>query len=152
MTCLAQRGVVVLNNRKITAVVPSLLLILLSADRCGATCQSGTASRSDAQRIHKSTADIKTTGTRRTVSPRGITAAEALAEGERLRSQGKAAQSRKAIGKYLTAAVLLRAKGDLLGEALALKTVADIHDTLGDFSASLRYYNRALLSIQDRKR
>src|SRR5215471_16804970 len=92
-------GVEVWNDKKKIVLVFSLLLILLSDRLPEAACRMSSARRNSAQRIHRTATHTERARTRHTTeASSGRLAAEAaLAEGARLRSEGKATLTRKAI-------------------------------------------------------
>ncbi|MCI0392447.1 MAG: CHAT domain-containing protein [Acidobacteria bacterium] len=73
-----------------------------------------------------------------------VAAERTMAEGERLRSQGKAASYAKALEKFEESMSNWRAIGDQVGEAQALNFMGLIHRALGDSRKALDLYNRAL--------
>ncbi len=77
-----------------------------------------------------------------------VAAERSLAEGERLRSQGKAESYGKALEKFEESISNWRAIGDRLGEAQALNFMGLIHHALSDSRMALDCYRRALPLFQ----
>jgi tetratricopeptide (TPR) repeat protein len=76
------------------------------------------------------------------------TAEQAFADGERLQKQATAESLRQAIVKYEQARSLMRAGGDVRGEAIVLNNIGLAYNSLGERQMALDFFQQALPLLQ----
>lgn len=110
----------------------------------------------DATNVNQEAGGVSKRSSASSQQPQDLSQAKAdgaFEAGERLRKEGSAKSSKKAIEKYNEALVLYQAAGNRSGEAKTLNNIGISYDYLGEKRRALQYFNEALpiqTALEDR--